>query len=56
MGGVITMKDNIDRVANAICNGASNSDIHDLLIEDGMSEEEAYLTFIAGKLLAQERE
>jgi hypothetical protein len=48
------MIDLIARTATAIDYGASAQDIHDNLITH-MSESDAYLTYIAGKLLSASR-
>lgn len=46
------MKDLIDRVANALGqSGVTVDQIHDKLIGEGMSEYDAFLTYIAGKML-----
>lgn len=48
------MEDNsrqIVRVANALEYGASADDIHSILIGVGLSESDAYLTYVAGKIL-----
>jgi len=49
------MPDHIGRVANALMVGASVEDIHDFLHAEGMSENDIYLTYIAGKMLYQSR-
>jgi hypothetical protein len=49
------MKDLIARVANCLDFGSEVSLIHTLLLEEGLTEEEAYLTYIAAKLLHESR-
>lgn len=41
----------IVRVANALEYGATADDIHALLIGSGLTEEEAWLTFVAGRII-----
>ena len=51
------MKDLISRVARMLTvDGITVDDIHGMLKDEGMSEYEAYLTYIAGKMLYQSRE
>jgi hypothetical protein len=50
------MTDYIDRVAKALnIEGVTTVDIHDMLINVGMSEYQAYLTFIAGRMIHNAR-
>jgi hypothetical protein len=49
------MPDHIGRVANALMVGASVEDIHAFLQAEGMSENDIYLTYIAGKMLYESR-
>ncbi len=47
------MKDLIDRAAKAISVGASPKDIHDMLIREGLSECDAWLTYVGAEMLAK---
>ena len=49
------LPDHIGRVANALDVGASAEDIHTLLYQECLTEEDIYLTYIAGKLLHESR-
>ena len=49
------LPDYIGRVANALDVGASAEDIHTLLYQECLTEEDIYLTYIAGKLLHESR-
>lgn len=49
------MKDNIDRVAKALNVGVVPKNIRHMLLADNMSEYEAWLTYIAGKMLYESR-
>jgi hypothetical protein len=49
------MDDHIGRVANALDVGAAVEDIHAALTQTGMSENDIYLTYMAGKLLHETR-
>jgi hypothetical protein len=50
------MNENLmNRVALALDLGIDVEDIHDLLIQAGLSEYQAFLTYIGGKMLLQDR-
>lgn len=49
-------KDMIAEVANCLAYEETPDEIHTKLIKAGLSEEMAYLTFVAGKLLAKDRD
>ena len=47
--------DLIGKVADMLCQGKSNEDIHAYLISAGQSEEQAYLTYIGATIIAGDR-
>ena len=50
------MKDLISQTANKILYDQTPEEIHAFLIGEGMTEEDAFLTYQAGKMIAKMRE